>query len=122
MGVHDMTRTAIIENGIVTNVVMHDPDGTWIRPDGVALVASETAGVGDGWDGVSFTPMSPAPSTARANDMILAELGAIDAKSIRPLRAILAAQAAGVAPDPTDVAYLAGLKSRADALRSSLAT
>lgn len=61
-----------------------------------------------------------APPPAGTNALIYARLAEIDTRSIRPLRAILGAQAGGLAPEPTDLAFLAQLKAEADALRSDL--
>jgi hypothetical protein len=63
-----------------------------------------------------------APSTqkAQANALVVEQLSAIDAKSVRPLRAVLAAQSAGQAPAPADLARLDDLKAQADALRAAL--
>lgn len=113
-----MIRTAIIEAGVVTNVVMLGPESGWMPPEGSILVASDIAAIGDAWDGGVFTP--PALSTERINAAIYAKLAQIDARSVRPLRAILEAQAMGLAPDPADVACLASLRARADALRGDL--
>lgn len=113
-----MIRNAIIEAGLVTNVVLSDPEGDWTPPDGTVLVASETASIGDVWDGTVFTPPTLSPERTRA--AIHSALERIDARSVRPLRAILGAQAAGLTPDPTDLAYLSGLEAEADALRASL--
>jgi len=55
------------------------------------------------------------------NAPILAALAAIDARTVRPLRAILAAQAAGLPPGD-DVARLAALQAEADSLRAGLAS
>lgn len=115
-----MIRTAMIENGVVTNVTMHDPESDWTAPDGAILVASESAGIGDTWDGETFA--KPPPTREQAAAAIRAKLSEIDARSIRPLRAILDAQATGRAPDPADMAILVNLKAEADALRASLAT
>lgn len=49
-----MIRTAIIEDGVVANVVILDPDSTWMPPEGAILVASDEAGPGDTWDGTVF--------------------------------------------------------------------
>lgn len=113
-----MIRTAIIEAGIVTNVVMHDPQGDWTPPDGSILIVSETASVGDNWDGGTFSRPPLAPE--QTNAAIRARLAEIDARSVRPLRAILDAQAAGLTPSQADVGYLAELKAQADALRAQL--
>lgn len=51
-----------------------------------------------------------------------AELAVIDAATIRPLRAVLAAQHMGVDPDPADVAMLTDLETQALALRATLNT
>ncbi len=61
-------------------------------------------------------------SLDEAKAAIRTRLASIDARSVRPLRAILEAQTAGLTPDPADVAALAELKVQADALRAGLAT
>lgn len=48
-----MTRRAIIENGIVTNIIEADPD---FELPGKTLVEAGDAGIGWTWDGSSFTP------------------------------------------------------------------
>ena len=53
-------RTALIQNGQVINVV-EAPEG-WQPPPGLLAVPSDTAGIGDGWDGERFTP-APPPET-----------------------------------------------------------
>lgn len=115
-----MIRTAIIKNGIVANVIEYDPDGGWMPPDGAVLVVSGTASVGDRWDGGQFT--APPPSAGQINAGIRAQLDQIDARSVRPLRAILEAQIAGIAPETADVAMLADLNAQAAALRAALVT
>ncbi|CUW37699.1 conserved protein of unknown function [Magnetospirillum sp. XM-1] len=115
-----MIRTAIIENGIVTNVVMHDSGSDWVAPEGAALVASETASLGDCWDGSQFTAQPPSPEQINAG--IRARLAETDARSVRSLRAILEAQAAGTAPEAADVAMLAELNAQAALLRAALVT
>lgn len=52
---------------------------------------------------------------------VLAELGIIDARSVRALRSVLAAQAGGQTPAASDLSALAGLESEAAALRARLA-
>jgi len=52
---------------------------------------------------------------------ILAELAAIDVASARPLRGVLAKQAAGGTPDQTDTDRLVALEAQAQALRAELA-
>lgn len=113
-----MIRTAIIEAGVVTNVVMLAVGNGWAPPEGTTTVASDTAAIGDAWDGGAF--VSPELSGEPSNAAIHARLAQIDARSVRPLRAILDAQIAGLAPDSGDVAYLASLKAQADALRADL--
>lgn len=114
-----MIRTVIIENGTVTNIVMHDPDGGWTPPEGAVLVASDEAGPGDTWNGHTFTPLPR--STEQVTVDVKVRLAAIDANSTRPLRAILAAQAAGRVPDPADMDRLVTLEAEADTLRGQLA-
>ena len=53
---------------------------------------------------------------------ILAELTIIDIRSARPLRAVLAAQAAGQPAAPADLQTLASLEAEAAALRLRLTT
>lgn len=115
-----MIRTAIIKAGIVTNIVMHDPDAGWTPPDGASLLAADTANIGDRWDGTNFAP--PAPTTEQMRAATIAQLSTIDAKSVRPLRAILEAQAAGLAPNAADVDMLADLNAQAAELRAALVT
>jgi len=111
-------RYAIIENNVVVNVEEHDP--TALPPN---AIGSATATIGDAWDGQGFVSPPPPPSTPdQVSAAIRARLESIDAKSVRPLRAILAAQAAGLTPDPADMATLADLKAQADTLRAGLAT
>lgn len=53
-------RYAVVRNGVVTNVVMFDPEPKegWIR--------SDSASIGDGWNGTSFTRPTPTPIPAPA--------------------------------------------------------
>ncbi|MBI3446479.1 MAG: hypothetical protein HY055_14255 [Magnetospirillum sp.] len=51
---------------------------------------------------------------------VLAELTTLDLRRIRPLAAIVAAQAAGQAAHPLDVAALAALEDQACQLRARL--
>lgn len=55
-----------------------------------------------------------------SNGDLPSELARIDAQSIRPIRAILDAQAAGRTAAPADLARLAELQSLADGLRAQL--
>lgn len=61
-------------------------------------------------------PPLPDPVALRREE-IAAELAAVDLASVRPLRAVLAAEK----PDPEDVAKLAELDAQASALRAELA-
>ena len=51
----DMAKFAVIENGVVTNIVIADNPmfGNWIPADGRSI--------GDTWDGVGFIPAQPEP-------------------------------------------------------------
>ncbi|CCG42195.1 phage tail protein [Magnetospirillum molischianum] len=69
------------------------------------------------WD---TRPETDSERKARVNAPLLAALDAIDAATVRPLRAVLAAQAAGTAPAVDDVARLTELDSQAAALRLRL--
>lgn len=55
-------RTALIKAAVVTQVVIASAD--YEPPKGVKAVASDTANVGDHWDGAHFTAPDPAPLTA----------------------------------------------------------
>ncbi|ARJ66201.1 hypothetical protein WV31_11295 [Magnetospirillum sp. ME-1] len=57
-----------------------------------------------------------------ARALIQAELARIDSRSVRPLRAILEAQTAGLSPESADMAMLAELNARAATLRAALVT
>ena len=48
----DSMRCAVIENGIVVNVV--EAQEGWEDPGGRTLVPSDAAGMGDSYDGTSF--------------------------------------------------------------------
>lgn len=56
----------------------------------------------------------------RVNAPILAQLAEIDTKTVRPLRAILAVQAAGLTPSEADIQRVAEYDAAASALRSQL--
>lgn len=84
-------RKAIIENGVVTNVIDLEPDAMWTPPEGATLVDALDASTGDMWDGIQFVKsvqLAPAPKTvfdgaeflARLTD---AEYGAILAASAK---------------------------------------
>src|SRR3990167_5100109 len=56
------TRAAIIESGVVKNVILLDENWTggskeWQAPVGATVVFSDIAGVGDLYDGSTFTPV-----------------------------------------------------------------
>jgi len=69
------------------------------------------------WDS---RPETEAEGKARLNAPILAALAALDTATVRPLRSVLAAQASGKTPDPTDIARLADLEAEAARLRGRL--
>lgn len=69
------------------------------------------------WDS---RPETEAERKSRLNAPILSALASLDAATVRPLRSVLAAQASGKTPDPTDIARLADLEARADTLRGQL--
>lgn len=109
-------RYAIVQGGIVANIIEWDGDiSSWSPPEGATMVASDTATPGSAWDGATFAP--PATNTAA---FAKARLASIDARSVRPLRAILTAQAAGREPESADLDRLAELQAEADTLRGLL--
>lgn len=78
--------------------------------------------------GVDGRPIAAEPAPATEAELgtlrraaIAAELTAIDAASARPLRAIIATQAAGGEAAPADVAKIAELEAQAVLLRAELA-
>ncbi len=87
------------------------------------FVSEQVVNVVDGVAVVSWntTPRDPADiqrtKDVKSNADIQAQLTALDVKSIRPLRAVLAA---GKNPDAADVAFLADLKKQSDDLRAKL--
>jgi len=94
-------RFAVIENGTVTNLVEADSalSNTWVADAG-------SAWIGASWNGATFSA-PPAPSAAEFNAPILAQLAAIDAKSIRALR-------------ENDQTRIAAWEAQAAALRAQL--
>ena len=73
-------RYAIIENGVVTNVVIADAE--YAAQQG--WVACPTAGPGWGYDGQNFTepapPPAPEPAPAPTKEQLLAQLQALQAQ------------------------------------------
>lgn len=94
-----MRAAQLNENSIVVNFV--EVAGF----DGVHFVEPLDSVIGSIWNGQIFTP--PAPDLTQHNTPILAELAAIDAKSIRALR-------------EGDLARIAALEAQAAALRAQL--
>lgn len=56
---------AVIDNGIVENIIVAD-EGFTI--EGKTLVPSDGAAIGDTWDGSTFTPPAPDPITSEQVD------------------------------------------------------
>ncbi|WP_124668926.1 MULTISPECIES: hypothetical protein [Burkholderia cepacia complex] len=56
---------AIVENGVVVNIVLWDGKAEWAAPDNCQVVAA-TAGaeVGGTYDGKTFTPAPPLQNSA----------------------------------------------------------
>ncbi|MBF0093373.1 MAG: hypothetical protein HQL34_02395 [Alphaproteobacteria bacterium] len=90
------------------------------RPEGVRVLGSSVEMIGGVPTQVWATEPLPPPTPDEVNAPILRELAELDARSIRPLRAMLAAQASGRAADQRDVDTLADLGTRTDALRARL--
>lgn len=77
-------RMAIIKDGRVFNVVEIDPANP---PHGLDLVDASAGGSpGDAYQNGRFVPVDPVLTMEQFNAPILAQLAALDAKSIRPLR------------------------------------
>jgi hypothetical protein len=99
---------------------MFPPDlvAAMLPVDGLAV----SAGMVRQPDGSFTAPALAAVPPERINASIQVQLAAIDARSVRPLRAILEAQTAGIPPDSADLARLADLDAQAVALRAALVT
>lgn len=75
-------RAAVIENGLVVNVI---EIASFEDAPGLDLVASDFANIGDGWNGTTFSSPSPPPAdeldqvSARQIRAALAQGGASDA-------------------------------------------
>ena len=95
-------RAALIENGIVTNVILVE-DLNFMP--GLVDDSQGMAQIGGGWDGQSFTP-TPIDKTA-FNAPILLQLQEIDQKSIRAIR-------------EGDTTRIAAWEAQAAALRAQL--
>lgn len=118
-------------DGDVVAEIIQVPEGHHIEamyaPDLVTAMLSVTgqaiaAGMVRQADGSFSAPVSSGTPPERINASIQAQLAVIDARSVRPLRAIMAAQAAGHAPEPADMAFLADLDTQAATLRAALVT
>lgn len=61
------TRTALIQNGVVQSVVMAGTGYT--APAGMTAVATDTANIGDAYNGTTFTPAVPEVVTPIAQQL-----------------------------------------------------
>lgn len=60
-----MSTYAIVENGVVTNVIEWDGETEWVPDAGVAVLTDGTVGIGWSYAGSKFTaPPVPEPSPA----------------------------------------------------------
>ena len=55
-------RYAVIENSFVTNIILLENEDDWHTPSDI-LVQSDTANIGDGYDGTAIIPAPLAPIT-----------------------------------------------------------
>ena len=51
-------RYAVVQDGVVVNVVMWDGVSEWAPPAACTVVQSDTASIGDAYDGEKFAPAS----------------------------------------------------------------
>ena len=79
------TNYAIIENGIVVNVAMADPE----YADAQGWIAAQGAGIGWAWDGETFTappaPPEPVPQSVTMRQARLALLAAGKLSLVQPI-------------------------------------
>ena len=69
-------RYAIVQGGVVVNIVMWSGDtNEWTPPPGTIAVQSDTACVGDSWDGSVFS--TPAPVAVQRKKRAPDQLGAL---------------------------------------------
>ncbi len=56
-------RYALIKDGVVFNTILLEDGSDWAPDEGVTAVKSETANIGDSYDGETFTspPVTPSP-------------------------------------------------------------
>lgn len=94
-------RYAIIDAGRVTNIIIADPEFA----QSIGAVPADGISIGYVWDGTSFVPGA---NTARTRADVLADLAAIDTRSIRALR-------------EGNATRIAELETQAQALRTELA-
>lgn len=77
-----MRRYAVIQDGIVVNVVEWDRTSAWSPPDGTQLVPDTdgAAEPGGRWNGARFLRVrsDPAPLPPTVNDLIRANLGEVE--------------------------------------------
>jgi hypothetical protein len=97
------------------------------RPDDkLFFVGEQTVTIADGEAVVSWSAVARDPADIQAaldrevNASLVAQLEALDKRKARPLGAIVAAQAAGQASHPLDVAALVALEAESAELRTQL--
>ena len=109
-----MIRTAIIDaaSNLVTNIVRFDGAIPETPLPGQTWIASETANIGDTWDGTAFVPKpTPTPAPLSPNAAIDAQIAALEA-TMTPRRVREAATS------DAGKAWLAALDSQISALRA----
>jgi hypothetical protein len=114
-----MTRYVSVSNGTVTLAgISWDGVTPYASPDGGTLIPSDTANVGDTYDGTTFTAAPPPPPSVPAT------VTAAQLKMALQAAGILAAVSAAVAasPDPLVAIYWGNASSfdRADARVAAL--
>lgn len=99
-----MARYLIIEGGVAVNCI--EADSQFAKS--IGAVPAGDAGIGWLWDGKAFAPPPPPAPPARTRADVLADLAAIDTRSIRALR-------------EGNATRIAELEAQAVALRQELA-
>lgn len=113
-----MKYALVNKDSIIENVVAHDPalpHGGYEPPTGLSIMeVNDWLNIGDN---INAPEPVYTPTPEAVNKGISDQLSALDEKSVRALRSIAIAVAAGTSPGASDVAALQAHETAAAALR-----